>query len=158
MKTEVITMALFGFGKKKETTPEPPAPKYNIPSFTLWKKYSFKQSGSFRGCKRFKLRLSYARPICEANVDTFRKRGFDFKESQIDLLHGMINDDVEGESMLVVVDDLQIGFLSRNNKYEELFQALSDGRIERAYVLIEDVVLDDGTEAGTGVYLFLKWK
>ena len=158
MVSEVINMALFGLKKKKtEAAPKHDVPKYDIPPFTVWREYRFDQSGSFRGFKRFTLRLSYARPICNASIETLRQRGFDFKGSRISLMHGMIEDGVEGESMIVLVDGLQIGFLSRNGKYEEMFSALSEGRIEKAHVRIEDVVLDDGTEAGAGVWLYLKY-
>lgn len=151
-------MALFGIKKKKTVADQkPPAPKYEIPPFSLWNKYSFEQSNSFRGCKRFQLRLSYARPICEANVDKFRQRGFDLKGSHVDLLHGMINDANQFEAIVVVVDGLQIGSLWRSDKYDDVFQALVDKRIEKVHIRIEDVVLDDGTEAGTAVYMYLKW-
>ena len=111
--------------------------------------YSFIQAKSFRGCKRFKLSTSYNRFDVEANQEKFRNEGFDFTGKRIDIAFVQLA--VRDEAMVVYVDGLQIGARSFCDKEAEVYQAMKDGRIDRAYVRIED------TEYGTGTYLFLHW-
>lgn len=113
------------------------------------RQYSFIQAKSFRGFKRFKLSTSYNRFDVEANQEKFRNEGFDFTGKRIDIAFVQLA--VRDEAMVVYVDGLQIGARSFCDKEAEVYKAMKDGRIDQAYVRIED------TEYGTGTYLFLHW-
>ena len=114
------------------------------------RQYSFVQAKSFKGCKRFKLSTSYNRLEVEKNQDRFRKEGFNFTGKRIDV--ACVQLAVRDEAMVVYVDGLQIGARSFCDKEAEVYKAMKDGRIDQAYVRIED------TEYGTGTYIFLHWK
>ena len=135
------------FKKTKKVTSQPVV---NKPSLVIKKQYNFVQAKNFRGFKRFKLSTSYMSRTVEENQATLRKEGFDFTGKQIDLVFALY-DDID-ELLIVYVDGLQIGTRNLCDREVEVYKAMQDERLDRAYVRIDD------TEYGTETYLFLHWE
>ena len=135
------------FKKTKKVMSQPIVKK---PSLVIKKQYNFVQAKNFRGFKRFKLSTSYMSRTVEENQAKLREKGFDFTGKQIDIQFVDMSD--YGEEMIVYVVGLQIGTRSLCDKEEELYKAMQDNRIDRAYALVQD------TDYGTSTYVYLHWK
>lgn len=149
-------MALFKFGKKKEPAPAPePIPlDYKVPKKDIKSVQTFTQSKGFKGFRRVRVSMGTSDVVWH-NIDYFRDNGYDFTNSAVQLQ--AIKSDIEpGVYLKVVVDGRYLGNIYHSSKNGEAFDAVTDKKVDKVYVKIEDTVID-GKYYGTETFLMLHW-
>ncbi len=148
-------MALFNFGKKKAAPKPQLSEERIIPKKDIVSVQTFTQSKSFRGFRRIKI-STYNLDGVEKNLAYFRERGFDFANSAVQVMVVKANNE-EGKCLRIVVDGKFIGNVYKNSSNSEAFEMAVAKKLDKVYVLIEDVILDDGKYYGTETYILLHW-
>ena len=148
-------MALFNFGKKK-AAPQPQLSEERIiPKKDIISVQTFTQAKAFRGFRRIKISTNNLDGV-EKNLAYFRDRGFDFANSAVQVMVVKANNE-EGKCLRIVVDGKFVGNVYKSGSNSEAFDMAVDKKIDKVYMLIEDVILDDGKYYGTRAYILLHW-
>ena len=157
-------MALFKRKSKPAKEPISQITQRTAPEL-IWTK-SFKQSSSFRGFCRVKLRTHG-----EANVDDtlafFRGSKFDFKNSTIQLDHYLLpNTRVSGNVTSIIdednyivnvfVDGKRIGVV-HSDKSPDNYEKLTRYEFDSVSLKVDEKYHADGTVMGQNVYLFVHY-
>ena len=149
-------MALFKFGKKKESAPAPePIPlDYKTPKKDIKFALTFTQAKSFKGFRRVRVSMGTSDVVWN-NIEYFRDNGFDFTNSAVQVL--VLNSDMDpGVQLKVLVDGRFLGYVYWSNKNAEVFDAVTNKKVDKVYIKIEDTVID-GKYYGTETFLMVHW-
>lgn len=148
-------MSLFGFGKKKARAPAPELPlDFKVPKKDIIFVQTFTQSKNFKGFRRVRVSMGTS-DVVEHNIDYFRDNGYDFTNSAVQIQ--TIKSDLDpGVLLKVVVDGRFLGNIYRGKGNAEAFDAVTDKKIDKVYVKIEDAFID-GKYYGTETYIMLHW-
>lgn len=149
-------MALFSFGKKKEPAPVPePIPlDFKPPKKDILSVQTFTQSKGFKGFRRARVSMGTSNVVWN-NINYFRDNGYDFTNSAVQVLE--IKSDIDpGVQLKVVVDGRFLGNIYWSSKNAEVFDAITNKKIDKVYIKIEDTFLD-GKYYGTEAFLMLHW-
>ena len=149
-------MALFKFGKKKEPAPAPePIPlDYKTPKKDIKSVHTFTQAKGFKGFRRVRVSMGTSNVVWN-NIEYFRGNGFDLANSAVQVL--MLNSDIDpGVQLKMLVDGRFLGNIYRSNKNAEAFDAVTDKKVDKVYVKIEDTAID-GKYYGTETFLMVHW-
>lgn len=147
-------MALFKFGKKKEPAPEPVPLDYKTPKKDIKSVHTFTQAKGFKGFRRVRVSMGTSNVVWN-NIEYFRDNGYDFTNSAIQVL--VIKSDMDpGVQLKVLVDGRFLGNIYRSKSNGEAFDAVTDKKVDNAYIKIEDTVID-GKYCGTETFLMVHW-
>lgn len=147
------------FGKKKKKKEPAPAPKpipldYKTPKKDIKSVHTFTQSKGFKGFRRVRVSMGTSDVVWN-NIEYFRDNGFDLTNSAVQVL--VLKSDMEpGVQLKVLVDGRFLGNIYRYKTNAEAFDAVIDKNVDKAYVKIEDTVID-GKYYGTETFLMVHW-
>ncbi len=147
------------FGKKKKKKEPAPAPEpipldYKTPKKDIKSVHSFTQSDSFDGFRRVRISMGTS-DVVENNLDYFRNNGCDFTNSKVEVL--VIKSDMEpGVQLKIMVDGRFMGNIYRSKSNAEAFDAVTEKKVDKVYVKIEDTVLD-GKYYGSECFVMVHW-
>lgn len=148
-------MSLFRSKKKNEPEPAPAKSEERvIPKSDIKYVYTFTQAKSFRGFRRVGISF-YGLDGVDKNLTYFGERDYDFTNSAVQIMIVKANNDV-GVCLRIVVDGKFIGNVYKNSSNAEAFDAALDKKLDKAYVKIEDTVID-GKYYGTEAFIMLHW-
>lgn len=147
------------FGKKKKKKEPAPAPEpipldYKTPKKDIKSVQTFTQANGFKGFRRVRVSMGTSDVVWN-NIEYFRDNGFDFTNSAVQVL--VIRSDMDpGVQLKVLVDGRFLGNIYRYEKNAEAFDAVTDKKVDKVYVKIEDTFID-GKYYGSQSFLMLHW-
>ena len=148
---------LFGKKKKKkEPAPvqEPIPLDYKTPKKDIRSVHTFTQAKGFKGFRRVRVSMGTSEVVWN-NIEYFRTNGYDFANSAVQIL--VLRSDTDpGVQLKVLVDGRFLGYVYWSNKSAEVFDAITDKKVDKVYIKIEDTLID-GKYYGMETSLMVHW-